>query len=73
MKIKYYEIDFNNEYSICIIGTRQPTIQEATEFCKKDMEKYDATEVVFIAEADYNTAHSCYDMDDEELFPVFGV
>ena len=49
------------------------TPEEAEKFCKKDMEKYDATSVVFIAETDYNTAHSCYAMEDEASFPVFGV
>lgn len=71
--VKYYEVDFNNEFGICILGTRQPTIEEAEKFCKKDMEKYDATSVIFVAETDYNTAHSCYAMEDEASFPVFGM
>ena len=55
---RYFEIEFDNftrnrdpdgdivgDYSICIIGVRKPTIQEAEQFCKHDMEitgyKYD--------------------------------
>ena len=49
--MKYFEIKFNNKpcnqkntddntvesYSICILGERKPSIQEATEFCKTDI------------------------------------
>jgi hypothetical protein len=71
--IKYYEVDFDKECGICILGIRKPTIEEACQFCKKDMEIYGATEVIFVSETDYDTAHSSYDMTREELFPVFGL
>lgn len=46
--IKYYEVDFAkgnpldyfSDYSICIIGKREPTPEEATEFCKHDLKEY---------------------------------
>ena len=40
---KYYEIEFgtskdlSDSYSICIIGERKPSIEEAQEFCKTDL------------------------------------
>jgi hypothetical protein len=71
--VKYYEVDFDNEYGMCILGLRQPTIEEAKEFCKKDMELWGAKEVVFISETDYETAISCYSMENEASFPIFGL
>lgn len=81
----YYEIEFDHEprarewsdesigdYSICIIGKRKPTIKEAEEFCKKDMEQMGYEYVVAVREIDSNEAHMFFDMTQEEKFPVFG-
>ena len=44
MERKYYEVEFGNWedlsdlYSICIVGTRKPSLKEATEFCDRDFE-----------------------------------
>lgn len=50
MNKRYFEIEFDNEprgrewnencvgdYSICIIGKREPSFEEAEQFCKSDM------------------------------------
>lgn len=79
---KYYEIEFDHEcrtienesvgdYSVCIIGGRKPTIKEAEEFCKKDMKQMGYEHVVAIREVDSYEAHTFFDMDQEEKFPVF--
>ena len=82
---KYYEIEFDNaprgrewsdesigDYSICIIGKRKPTIKEAEEFCKKDMDQMGYKYVVAIREIDSDEAHTFFDMSQEEKLPVFG-
>jgi len=69
--MKYFEIDFDNEYGICIKGVKQPTIQEAEEFCKIDIEKSNAKHVVFVNETTLEDACNFYDMENEANFPIF--
>lgn len=73
--IKYYELVFDNEdEGMCILGLRQPTPEEATEFVKNDLGKvYKSSKVVRVAEINKATAHSCFDMENEANMPVFGV
>lgn len=86
MDRKYYEIEFDNDvrcrdladtdetvgdYSICIIGERKPTYEEAEEFCKEDMKKTGYKYVVAVREIDPDEAHSFFDMENEKSFPVF--
>lgn len=81
---KYFEIEFDNDkrsrdtdgdivgdYSICIIGTRKPSIEEAEQFCKSDMEQMGYKYVVNVLEIDAEEAHSFFDMERESEFPVF--
>ena len=74
--IKYYELVFDNEdEGMCILGLRQPTPEEATEFVKDDLSKvYESSRVVRVAEIDKETAHSCFDFDmkNETDIPIFG-
>lgn len=74
----YYEVvfrshdKFEDTYSICIKGTREPTIKEAEEFCKEDMKNigYDCVdEVIEITEEE---ANMFFDMENECKWPVFG-
>lgn len=84
MDKKYFEIEFDNDkrardtdgdiigdYSICIIGERKPSIEEAEEFCKKDMDKMGYKYVVSVNEIDEEEAHTFFDMEKENSFPVF--
>ena len=86
MERKYYEIEFDNDvrcrdfadsdeiigdYSICIIGERKPTYEEAEAFCKEDMEKMGYKYVVAVREIDSDEAHNFFDMENEKNFPVF--
>lgn len=74
--IKYYELVFDDEdEGMCILGLRQPTPEEATEFVKDDLGKvYKSSRVVRVAEIDKATAHSCFDFDTktEADMPIFG-
>ena len=83
--MKYFEIEFDNEprnqnewdgdvvgdYSICILGEREPSIQEAAEFCKVDMETMGYRYVVNVLEISQYEARTFFDMENEKNFPVF--
>ena len=81
MERKYYEVEFGHEefddskdmadtYSICIIAEHHPSIEEAKEFCKDDMEKFGYEYVIGVTELDYDEAHNFFDMENEDKFPV---
>lgn len=83
--MRYFEIEFDNEprnqdgwevdvvgeYSICILGEREPSIKEAMEFCKKDMEIMGYKYVVNVLEIGQEEARTFFDMENEKSFPVF--
>lgn len=81
MEKKYYEVefaryigdfeDYTSDYSICIIGKRDPSIEEAKEFCKEDLQRlgYDFVSNVFPISCE--EAHEFFDMENEDTFPIF--
>ncbi len=83
--MRYFEIEFDNEprnqenwdgdtigdYSICILGERKPTIQEASEFCRSDMEQMGYKYVVNVLEIDEEEAETFFDMERQNEFPIF--
>lgn len=80
MANQYYECEFakgtednytSNGYSICIVAKREPTLEEATEFLKQDLEYIGYDFVSNIFPLTYEEAHDMFDMDNEENFPVF--
>lgn len=72
MNFRYFEITFNDGYSICIRGMRRPTLDEATIFCKSDMEYFGLKNVVEVIEIDKKEAHDFFDMENESVYPIFG-
>lgn len=74
----YYEVVFRSyrrladTYSICIKGTREPTIREAEEFCKDDMKKMGYDCVSRVIEITGEEANMFFDMENECKWPVFG-
>lgn len=81
---RYFEIEFSNDntldrgtegcdddYSICIIGYDSPSIEEATKFCKSDMEKLNYKYVVSVTEITKDEAYNFFDMENENNFPIF--
>ena len=76
--IKYYEVEFGkrtNEtdvFSMCIVGKRKPTIEEAEKFLAEDLEMMGYDYVTEVLEIDYDEAHNFFDMERENDFPVFG-
>lgn len=50
---------------------REPSYEEAEEFCKNDMMAMKMEHVVAIREIDDYEAHQFFDMDEEERYPIF--
>lgn len=76
--MKYFEIEFSNcpgeedgfSEWICIRGNRQPTVKEASEFCKEDA-KIIGMPVVRVDPIDEVYARDCYDFSNEVNWPIF--
>lgn len=78
-KYNYYELEFaidcfNGELkhtsSMCVLGYRKPTIEEAKEFWKKDI--YEDETLINIYELTEEEAHENFDMSRESEYPIFG-
>ena len=76
--IKYYEVEFGKKadetdvYSMCIVGVRKPTIEEAEKFLASDLEMMGYDYITEVWEIDFDEAHNFFDMERENDFPVFG-
>lgn len=80
-KYNYYELEFlidddgsglRRTNSMCVLGYRKPTIEEAKEFWKTDCEMYGDEALVAIYELTEEEAHTDFDMSRESEFPIFG-
>lgn len=78
-EIKYYELVFSIDCfdgelkhlsSMCVLGYREPTIEEAKEFWKTDCENIG--ELIGIYELTKEEAYHDFDMEREDEFPIFG-
>jgi hypothetical protein len=71
--MKYCEVEFKDEYSICIKAERKPNKKEAFNFLKTDCDKfgYMKADIKSINEIDSYEAHTFFDMDKEDQFPIF--
>lgn len=84
-EIKYYEVEFGksvelnddsfcdtpDRYSMCILGKRMPSLEEAKVFLKADMENFGYDEITEIREIDFEEACEFFDMENEANYPVF--
>lgn len=79
--INYYVLEFlikvdeeGNQItsSMCVLGYRKPTIEEAKIFWKKDCDLCPDEELVNIYKISKKEAYADYDMERENDFPVFG-
>lgn len=80
-KIKYFILEFaidedsKKTSTMCVLGYRQPTFEEAEEFWKEDCSRYGDEKLNAIYEIDssqvFDDFHG-FDMDDMATFPVFG-
>jgi hypothetical protein len=72
-EIKYYEVEFDDGYSIAIKGIKKPTKWQATRFLRSDMKQLNLKKVVNILEITKEEAFNFFDMENEVNFPIFGV
>lgn len=76
--IRYFEVEFGKKqdaadvFSMCIVGVRKPTIEEAEKFLADDLNKMGYDHVTEVLEIDYEEAHKFFDMERENDFPIFG-
>ena len=86
--MNYYEVIFDNTHNIrpnmdddetvsmCILGERKPTKEEAKHFCAADMKKMHVTDVVAVEEIIMRDAEYFFGMTEEDIlsgkYPVFG-
>lgn len=74
----FYEVEFGRKDmphdtdSICILGVREPSISEAEEFCKEDMEWFGYDKVKKVTPLSISDAKRFFDTEDNHLWPVFG-
>lgn len=72
MKLKFYELVFDDsDEGICILGTREPSLEEATEFAAKDLAASGCSAVTAVGEISQQQAYSFYNISDDDM-PVFG-
>lgn len=77
-KIKYFVLEFaidedsKKTSTMCVLGYRQPTFEEAEEFWKEDCTRYGDEKLNAIYEIENSQAHDEFDMDGEAAYPVFG-
>lgn len=81
----YYEIEFAHKeeieddsfigapdrYSICILAEREPTYEEAENFCKEDIKNLGYDMVSDVLEISKKEAYNFFDMENADNFPVF--
>lgn len=78
-RLRYFEAefakgtpdDYTSDYSICIVGRRTPTAEEASEFCQEDLKRMKYDFVSNVTEINQEEAHRFFDMEQENTFPVF--
>ena len=74
----FYEVEFGRKDmpydtdSICILGVREPSISEAEEFCKEDMEWFNYDKVKKVTPLSISDAKRFFYIEDNHLWPVFG-
>lgn len=80
-EMKYFEIcvslnpdgtGTSNDSWRCIRGIREPSLEEAQEFCKEDAECFGGR-VIGVFPIDRITAEAGYDFTNEFKWPVFGL
>lgn len=78
-QMQYFEAEFakgtpdnyTSDCSICIIGRREPTTEEASEFCREDLKRMKYDFVSNVTEISQEEAHRFFDMEHEDAFPIF--
>ena len=67
--MKYFEVEFENEYSIACKGERVPSIDEARRLCSAEVSLYG--DVAVVKEIVYEEVVLFFDTDNIESWPVY--
>lgn len=67
--MKYFEVVFNDSFSIACRGKRIPTIEEAEVFCYPDVEMFG--DIVCIVEINYEEVVKLFDTTGIDYWPIF--
>lgn len=63
---------YDMEHSIAIKATHYPTIEEAENFCKEDMETFDADGIYSITPVTEDEVYSFFDTENIDNWKVIG-
>lgn len=79
MNEQYYEICIgpgpftaDTDFWMCIRGVRQPSLEEAEQFCAEDVQKCGGN-VLAVNLLSEREARDFYDLSNEANWPVFGI
>lgn len=70
-RVKFYEVEFADGYSIAIKGMARPTLEAASRFCAKEVSK--CGPVVAVYDLTLDEVKTFFDTDNIDNWPVFGV
>lgn len=70
--MRYFELCFEDGYSMIIKAVREPSIEEAERFIEVDMKNMGYNHISEIFEWTREEAESSFDFSGEAFWPVFG-
>lgn len=65
----YFEIEFEDGYSMACKGNRIPNVDEAATFYATDVEKFGV--IVSVMEIDFDEVKRFFDTDNIDNWPIF--
>jgi len=68
--MRYFELEFSDRTCMCVKGLREPTVEEANECYKVDVEIY-STPIIGVYELNREYAIDNYDFDNEANWKIF--
>ena len=86
LPIKFFEVELDDnprskeldntdelvgQVSVCVLGRRKPSFEEAEKFCSPALEATDLPYVIAVREIDAETAATYLDMNHLNAYPVF--
>ena len=73
MEIRYFELYFNDGYSMIVKAVKEPTIDEAEDFIRLDMDIMGYEHIDEIIEWTREEAVTAFDFSSEDFWPIFGM
>lgn len=67
--MKYFEVEFENTFSVACKGLRVPSDKEASKFCAKEVA--DNGEVISVIEIPLTEVETFFDVENISKWPIF--